>query len=214
MDRFFHDDFKFKVNMGSKKDMDKQKLLKQNEEERLKRLQIKQQNEAATLLQRHLKQMLVSKNLVKQVLTEQKAAQNVIALRQLCQKMPQHAEQILLKGLPKLMTQLVTAISNLQLLTNIGQYGEVLSDLVNMIIELPGQSLKQLGASFELLVLKLGQLAIKILSKHNRLSVQLINSMTNVLNKLSAHSLFPYDHAMLIQKLVQSSYLVVKETMA
>lgn len=41
MDKFFHDDYKYKVNMGSIKDMDKSKLLKKSEEERNKRQLVK-----------------------------------------------------------------------------------------------------------------------------------------------------------------------------
>ena len=37
MDKFFHDDFKYKVNMGNRKDLDKNALIKQNKEERKKR---------------------------------------------------------------------------------------------------------------------------------------------------------------------------------
>ena len=37
MDKFMFDDFKNKVNMGNKKDVDKKKLMANNNEERLKR---------------------------------------------------------------------------------------------------------------------------------------------------------------------------------
>lgn len=47
MDKFLFNEFKTKVNMGNKKDLDKKALLAKNNEERLKRQLIKQQNEAA-----------------------------------------------------------------------------------------------------------------------------------------------------------------------
>lgn len=37
MDRFFHDDYKFKINMGSKKDLDKKAIMEKTAKEREQR---------------------------------------------------------------------------------------------------------------------------------------------------------------------------------
>ena len=52
MDSFFHDDFKYKINMGSKKDLDKKTLMQKNQEERDKRKLLKLQNESALNIQK------------------------------------------------------------------------------------------------------------------------------------------------------------------
>lgn len=74
MDRFFHDDFKYKVNMGNKKDMDKKNLMAQHHEEKEKRRIQKLQTDSATLIQKYLRSSLVKERLAKQILITDKAA--------------------------------------------------------------------------------------------------------------------------------------------
>ena len=50
MDRFFHDDFSYKVNMGNKKDLNKKKLMALHHEEKEKRRIQKLQTNSATLI--------------------------------------------------------------------------------------------------------------------------------------------------------------------
>ena len=50
MDRFFHDDFSYKVNMGNKKDLNKKNLMAHHHEEKEKRRIQKLQTNSATLI--------------------------------------------------------------------------------------------------------------------------------------------------------------------
>ena len=62
MDGFFLDDCK--VNMGSRQNITKEQLLKQNKEERLKREAIRKEAEAATLIQKTLRAYKIHQQMI------------------------------------------------------------------------------------------------------------------------------------------------------
>ena len=92
MDKFFHDDFEYKVNMGSRKDLDKKAIIEKNKREREKRMQVKLENESAEKLQKHIRRVLVNQKIAKDLVVGQKLKENVKAVEQLVVKMPQHCD--------------------------------------------------------------------------------------------------------------------------
>jgi hypothetical protein len=115
MDSFFQDSFK--VNMGNKKDLTKEQLLKENREQRQVREKARREGNAATLIQKYLRSYKSNKDIALSILEDKQAKvrETMAVFRVLSVKKPEQKDVIFKKGMSNLSKYIVTLLNTLLL---------------------------------------------------------------------------------------------------